>query len=155
MATAALIVAILALLVAFLALQRARGLQERLERTTNQLLELRSTVSAANEAMESRLTDVRLGLRRQSGETIFNPEMTIAEAMSVHPRVSEVLSRFQLGGCSHCAVSDVDTIQGACQTYGIDQAALMDALDGLVLGASDGAAGPAGSAKIPNVKVSF
>ncbi len=155
MATAALIIAILALLVAFLAFQRVRGLQERLERTTSQLFELRNTVSATSEALESRLTDVRLGLRRQSGETIFNPAMTIAEAMSVHPRVSEVLASFQLGGCSHCAVSDVDTIQGACQTYGIDQAALMDALNGLVLGSSGGAAGPAGSGKISNVKVSF
>ncbi len=155
MATAALIVAIFALLVAFLAYQRARGLQERLEHTTSQLSELRGAVSAANEALENRLTDVRLGLRRQSGETIFNPEMTIAEALNVHPKVSEILADFHLGGCSHCAVSDVDTIQGACQTYGIDQAALMDALNGLVLGSSGGATGPASSAEISNVKVSF
>ncbi len=155
MATAALLVAILALLVAVLAFQRARGLQERLDSTTGQLFELRSTITAANEAMEHRLADVRLDLRHQSGETIFKPEMTIADALRVHPRVGEILAAFHLGGCSHCAVSDVDTIQGACQTYGIDQVALMDALNGLVLGGRTVAAGPASNAKAANVKVSF
>jgi hybrid cluster-associated redox disulfide protein len=155
MATAALIIAILAVLVALFAWQRVRGLQERLEGTASQLSELRSTVNSTSEAMERRLTDLCLGLRRQSGETIFDPAMTIAEAMRVHPRVAEVLASFKLGGCSHCAVSDVDTIQGACQTYGIDQAALMDALNGLVSGGSGIVSGPAAGAKAPNVKVSF
>lgn len=155
MATAALVIAILALLVAFLAVRRASGLQERLERATSQLLELRSTVSDANEALENRLNDLHLDLRRQGGETIFNPAMTIADAMSVHPRVAEVLASFHLGGCSNCAVSDVDTIQGACQTYGIDQAALMNALNALVSGGSGGASSGVTNTKAPNVKVSF
>ena len=58
--------------------------------------------------------------------------MTIAEALEIHPKVTEILASFHLGGCSHCAVSDVDTIEGACQTYGIDQKALMSALSQLV-----------------------
>ena len=60
--------------------------------------------------------------------------MTIAEALAVHPKVTEVLANFHLGGCSHCAVSDVDTIEGACQTYGLDEKALMAALTGLIGG---------------------
>jgi len=148
MATAALIVAILALLVAFLTMRRATGLQERLEQTTSQLYEVRSTMSRANETFENKLNDIRLQMRRQAGEAIFNPSMTIADAMSVHPRVTEVLANFHLGGCSHCTVSDVDTIEGACQTYGIDQAALMNALNGLVSGGSGGTAGPAAGAKM-------
>jgi hybrid cluster-associated redox disulfide protein len=155
MATAALIVAILALLVATLSVRRASGLQERLERTTSQLIELRTVVDNTNEALENRLIDLRLDLRRQSGEAIFDPVMTIADAMSVHPRVVEVLAGFQLGGCSHCAVSDVDTLQGACQTYGIDQAALMNALNELVSGGSGGATGSAAGARAPSAKVSF
>jgi hybrid cluster-associated redox disulfide protein len=154
METAALIVAAVALIVAFLAIRRAGSVQERLERTTSQLYELRSAAQARQEELENRLNDVRLQQRRQAGESIFDPRMTIAEAMSVHPKVSEVLASFHLGGCSHCAISDVDTIEGACQTYGIDQAGLMNALNGLVSGGSGGAAGPAG-AKTSNVKVSF
>jgi hybrid cluster-associated redox disulfide protein len=94
-------------------------------------------------------------VRRQAGETLFSPRMTIADAMAVHPKVSEVLASFHLGGCSHCAVSDVDTIEGACQTYGIDQKALMNALNGLGGGATGGSSSPAVGPKAPNVKVSF
>lgn len=148
MTIAALIVAIVALLVAFLALQRAGNLQERLERTTSMLHEVRGALNEAKEKTTETLNDLRLSMRRQAGETIFAPNMTIAEAMKVHPKVNEVLASFHLGGCSQCAVSDVDTIEGACQTYGIDQKALMNALTGLVGGAT-------GPAKAPNVKVSF
>ena len=158
MATAALIIAILALLGAFLAFRRAGSLQERLERTTGQLYELRSALSSANEDHERKLNDLRLELKRQAGETIFDPKMTIADAMKVHPQVQEVLAGFHLGGCSHCAISDVDTIEGACQSYGIDQTALMNALNGLVSGDSCGSAGLAATianAKMSNVKVVF
>jgi hypothetical protein len=73
----------------------------------------------------------------------------------MHPRVAEVLASFHLGGCSQCAVSDVDTIGGACQTYGIDEAALMQALQSLIApGDGVGAARPgAASAKTSSVRV--
>jgi hypothetical protein len=48
----------------------------------------------------------------------------------------------------------VDTIEGACQTYGIDQKALMVALNGLLDPAGRGSTGPA-PAKAANVKVAF
>jgi hybrid cluster-associated redox disulfide protein len=148
----ALIAAALALIVAFFALRRAGALAERADRAANSSTELRSALNETNDKLNLVLTDLRFEQRRQAGETIFTPKMTIAEAMQVHPKVSEVLASFHLGGCSHCAVSDVDTIEGACQTYGIDQAALMDALNGLAGGASGGSAGPT---KTPNIKVSF
>jgi hybrid cluster-associated redox disulfide protein len=152
MEVVALITAALALAVAALTLRRSGTLAERLDRTAGSLSDLRTELAAANEKLDAKLTDLRLNVRRQAGEAIFNPKMTIAEALEVHPKVNEVLGSFHLGGCSHCAVSDVDTIEGACQTYGIDQAALMAALNGLVGGASGGSAEPV---KAPNVKVSF
>ncbi len=161
MEIAALIVAVLALVGAFLATRRAAALQEKLDRTTSQLHELRSATGATIEELQGKLNDVSLQVRRQSGQPIFDPHMTISEAMAVHPKVADVLASFHLGGCSHCAVSDVDTIEGACQTYGIDQAGLMKALNGLVSGGSGGASSAGGSglaatvqaARIPNVKV--
>lgn len=153
METAALIVAILALAGLFIALRRMSGLQERLDRTAIQLAELRNATNVTQESFENRLNDMNLAARYQAGEKIFDPAMTIADALSVHPRVGEVLSEFHLGGCSQCAVSDVDTIQGACQTYGIDQNALMNALNALVTGKVAG--GGPGAAKVSNVQVSF
>jgi hybrid cluster-associated redox disulfide protein len=170
---AALIVAVLALVGAFVAARRAAMLQEKLDRTTSQLHELRSATNATVEQLQGKVNEVSLQMRRQAGQPIFDPRMTIADAMGVHPKVVDVLASFHLGGCSHCAVSDVDTIEGACQTYGIDQASLMKALNGLVSGGSGGSAASAGSvptgsvpsgtaglaatvqaARIPNAKVS-
>ncbi len=160
---AALVVAVLALIGAFLATRRVATVQERLDRTTSELRELRSTTNAALGELQGKLNDLSLQARRQAGQPIFEPRMTIADAMSVHPKVVEVLANFHLGGCSHCAVSDVDTIEGACQTYGIDQTALMNALNGLVSGGSGGSAGGGSAgglagtvqgARISNVKVS-
>ncbi len=153
METAALIVAIVALLGLFVAFRRMSGLQERLDRSASQIAELRSAVNNAQQSLEYRMNDMRLQARQQAGEKIFDPAMTIAEALSVHPKVGEVLTDFHLGGCSHCSVSDVDTIQGACQTYGIDLDALMSALNALATGKPAG--GSPGNAKASNVQVSF
>ncbi len=149
MTTLALAVALVALLIAFFALRRAGSLQERLDRADSALYELRNTLRETNAQLDEKLNDLKLSLRRQAGEVIFRPDMTIAEAMQVHPRVGEILASFHLGGCSHCAVSEVDTIEGACQSYGIDQNALMAALNSLATG------GTAGPVKVPNVQLSF
>lgn len=149
MTIAALVIALIALLIAFFALRRSGSLQERLDRSDSALYELRSALKATNQQLDEKISDLKLSMRRQAGEEIFRPEMTIAEAMEVHPRVEEVLAAFHLGGCSQCAVSEVDTIEGACQSYGIDQQALMQALNSLVTG------GMAGPVKMPNVQLSF
>lgn len=152
MTIAALIIAVVALLAAFLAVRRASSLQEQLDNVNRTTFELRGALNELDERLGQELKVLRLSLRQQSGETIFRPDMTIAEALAVHPKVNEVLGNFHLGGCSHCAVSDVDTIQGACQTYGLDEKALMAALNSLIGGGSGDADG---SAKTPNIKLDF
>jgi hybrid cluster-associated redox disulfide protein len=142
MSVAALIVAVVALLVALFALRRMASLEDRLAHTASALDEARGALHETNENLNRKLAELRLGLRRQSGEAIFTPKMTIADAMEVHPQVRDVLASFHLGGCSNCAVSDVDTIEGACQSYGIDEPALMGALNQLVSGGSGGSVGP-------------
>lgn len=144
MTTAALILALVALLAASLAMRRASSLQEQLERANSAAFALRGALDEVQGQMDQQLTELRIALRQQAGETIFRPDMTIAEALAVHPRVSEVLADFHLGGCQHCAVSDVDTIEGACQTYGVDQQGLMAALHALAGGAT-------GTIKTPNI----
>jgi hybrid cluster-associated redox disulfide protein len=154
MTIAALIIAVVAVLVAYLAVRRAGALDQRLSRLESNLYSLKSDIMEQREKIDEQLLEMRLEMKRQTGSLKFDPEMTIAEAMEIHPRVNEVLASFHLGGCSHCAVSDVDTIEGACQTYGVDQKALMGALNQLILPGSGGSTGPA-AAKSPNVKVTF
>ena len=154
MEIAALIIAAVSLVAAYVAVRRAGAVDQRLSRLESSLYSLKSDILEQREKLDEQLLDLRLEIQRQKGGLQFLPTMTIAEAMGVHPRVSEVLASFHLGGCSHCAVSDVDTIEGACQTYGIDQRALMVALNGLLDPASGGSTGPA-PAKAANVKVAF
>jgi hybrid cluster-associated redox disulfide protein len=152
----ALVVAVIALVVAYLAVHRAGVLDHRLSRISDNLFTLRSELDENRERLNAQLTELRWAQRRQAGELKFEPTMTIAEALQMHPRVAEVLASFRLGGCSQCAVSDVDTIEGACQTYGIDQGALMQALRGLIEPGGGGPARPGvASAKATSTRVDY
>lgn len=59
----------------------------------------------------------------------FNTDMTIAEAMAVHPRVVEVFAAFHLGGCAHCHINEVETLEQVCSAYGIDPDTLLEVLE--------------------------
>jgi hybrid cluster-associated redox disulfide protein len=62
----------------------------------------------------------------------FNLDMTIAEAMAVHPRVPEVLAAFHLGGCAHCHINRVETLGQVCEGYGVEPEMLLEVLEGLM-----------------------
>jgi len=62
----------------------------------------------------------------------FDLGMTIAEALAVHPRVAEVFAAFHLGGCAHCRINEVETLEQVCAGYGIDADTLLEVLEGLL-----------------------
>ncbi len=62
----------------------------------------------------------------------FRPDMPVAEAMAVHPRVGEVFAAFHLGGCAHCGISHFETIEQVCTAYGVDVDMLLEVLEGLL-----------------------
>ncbi len=62
----------------------------------------------------------------------FKLDMTIAEAMAVHPRVREVFAAFHLGGCAHCALGQVETLEQVCEGYGVDGDQLLEVLEKIV-----------------------
>jgi len=62
----------------------------------------------------------------------FNLDMTIAEAMKIHPRVAEVFAAFHLGGCAHCHINQVETLGQVCEGYGVDPNTLLEVLDNLM-----------------------
>ncbi len=63
--------------------------------------------------------------------THFHRDQTVGEAMRLHPAVSEVFAAFHLGGCSHCGISEQETIGQIAMGYGIDEAMLLGALEDL------------------------
>ncbi len=63
---------------------------------------------------------------------VFYPDMPVAEAMAVHPRVAEVFAAFHLGGCAHCGISRFETIEQVCMAYGVETDVLLQVLEELV-----------------------
>lgn len=69
---------------------------------------------------------------KAAGHKYFDPDMTVGEAMAVHPRVAEVFAAFHLGGCSSCGISEVETVAQVCMGYGVDLDVLLEVLEGLM-----------------------
>lgn len=65
-------------------------------------------------------------------EKHFSLDMTIADAMAMHPRAPEVFAAFHLTGCALCHVAQFETVQQVCDNYGIDSDKLLEVLEGLM-----------------------
>ena len=50
--------------------------------------------------------------------------MTVGEA-------GLVFSSYHLGGCSHCSINEIETIEQVCQGYGVEVEVLLDSLNNL------------------------
>ena len=62
---------------------------------------------------------------------LFHADMTVGEAMQLHPRAREVFAGFHLGGCAHCAISEFETIRQICEGYGVPVDMLIGSLNSL------------------------
>lgn len=68
----------------------------------------------------------------QTQQARFYPQMTVGEAMGVHPEAALVFSSYHLGGCSHCAINEMETIEQVCMGYGVPVEQLVDSLNNLI-----------------------
>ncbi len=63
----------------------------------------------------------------------FEADMTLGAALKMHERAREVFAAFHLGGCTHCAMNETETIAQATAGYGINAEKLLSALNELPL----------------------
>ena len=63
----------------------------------------------------------------------FSKDMTVENAFKTHAGARRVFAKFHLGGCSHCAISETETIEQVSEGYGIPLPMLMDELESLYL----------------------
>ena len=61
----------------------------------------------------------------------FQKEMTVGEALRQHPDAGAVFMSYHLGGCSHCSISEHETIEQICFGYGIPVDELLGTLNSL------------------------
>lgn len=64
--------------------------------------------------------------------TEFKKEMMVGEAMALHPEAALVFSSYHLGGCSHCSINDMESIEQVCHGYGVPVEDLLASLNNLV-----------------------
>jgi hybrid cluster-associated redox disulfide protein len=61
----------------------------------------------------------------------FNKDITVDQAFKIHAGARRVFAKFHLGGCSHCAISEHETIEQVSEGYGIPLPMLMEELERL------------------------
>jgi hybrid cluster-associated redox disulfide protein len=61
----------------------------------------------------------------------FNKDMTVEQAFRTHAGARRVFAKFHLGGCSHCSISEHETIEQVSEGYGIPLPMLMSELENL------------------------
>ncbi len=49
----------------------------------------------------------------------FTKDMTVGDALALHPEAGMVFASYHLGGCSHCAVGEDEVLSDVCMSYGI------------------------------------
>ncbi len=73
----------------------------------------------------------------ESTQTKFYKEMTVGEAMALHPEAGIVFSSYHLGGCSHCSINELETVEQVCIGYGVEVDVLVDSLNNLLEDSND------------------
>lgn len=68
-------------------------------------------------------------------ENKFYKEMTVGEAMKLHPDAWQIFAGYHLGGCSHCGISEMESIEQVCMGYGIPVDRLLEDLNSLLVSA--------------------
>lgn len=62
----------------------------------------------------------------------FTADMTVGEALRLHPEAGLVLASYHLGGCSHCGINEYETLEQICLGYGVPLDALLGSLNSLL-----------------------
>ncbi|HUF17888.1 MAG TPA: disulfide oxidoreductase [Thermoanaerobaculia bacterium] len=66
-----------------------------------------------------------------TAEQRFSADMTVGQAMSMHPNARWVFASYHLGGCSHCAISEEETVAQVAEGYGVPLDKLIEDLNSL------------------------
>jgi len=135
-ATVAIITSIISLAVAAYSLLLVKKLKAELESVRDDAFSLRRHVNVSLDILKKDIIDgVSKEMKRQSGQvTFFHKDMSIGEALQLHPLAKTVMSGFHLGGCSSCDIKEDHILGDATQDYGIDLDNLLEALNGLLDG---------------------
>lgn len=61
----------------------------------------------------------------------FQPNMTVEEALALHPAAKWVFASYHLGGCSNCDSASDETLAEVAEGYGLSLEKLLNDLNSL------------------------
>lgn len=152
----------LALIIGISALGYSWRLQQEMTRATRRLDRYNRALFDANDEirhLREELADAVAQLRVERlhqgiGSLAYTPQMTVREALLVHPQTEQILASFHLGGCSSCAVEPDETLAQICREQGRDLAELLQNLNLLLMPQVGNTDRQIQTIKIPNVEFS-
>jgi hybrid cluster-associated redox disulfide protein len=155
----ALVVAVLAVGYAWKLSHELATATRRLDRYNKALFATNDELRTLRERTEEELARLRVQIRRGGPAAGFSPEMTVRDALLMHPQAEQVLAGLHLGGCSHCAVEPDETLAQVCAQHGVELVQVVGQLNLLLGGAPATGVAVNGSApqpvKLPNVAFEF
>src|SRR5918996_2669805 len=111
------LIACVALGIAVITFFRQRFLRDALRDALRRLYLAQARLNELESTVQKELQALRSMVRRQSGGSLIEPTMKIAEAIALNPRMRDVLAAFHLGGCNSCAINEEDTIAQTAMRY--------------------------------------
>lgn len=127
----AVLVALVALALAWRAVRTVRDLQAQVDRLQTALYEMRQADRSARQGLEGRLAELSVAVQKVTGNLRFDPNLPLGQLYDREPRAQAVLAAFHIGGCASCAVDDASTLAEAARERGADLDRVLAALNTL------------------------
>lgn len=124
-------------------------INRRLDRYNKALFDASDEIRSLREELESTAAQLRIEIKKQSGQSIFTPEMSVKAAQRAHPQAQQIMASLHLGGCSTCAE---DSLAKASHDHGVDLELLLTHLNQL---ANNATLPLQDLPKAPNVQLEF
>jgi len=148
----ALLMAGVALFVAWRCSRATRQLKERNSRLSSQLNDLRLDLFRQAEAHHKAMAGLRFEVLRQAGDLKVTGDMTVDDVTALHPQAVNALAGFHIGGCASCAVDGSTRLKEAVAANGGQLEPLLIALNELVAQGGDGVL-PLETTRMPNMQL--
>lgn len=78
------------------------------------------------------MTDIAANDHAPDRARQFVPHMTVGQALALHAAAQWVFAAYHIGGCSHCAMSDEETLEQVAVAYDLDLEKLLRDLNSLL-----------------------
>jgi hypothetical protein len=149
----AVLLALVGIVMAWLANRKNNDLKERLAQANSRVYSLRREIQEKQEKFEQDLLSLKFDVLKAQGNLKVTPETRIGEISRMHPQAMQVLAGFHLGGCSSCSVDDRQSLAEAAGTNGRELEPILVALNTLVSENNGQGQVPAERLKVPNIQL--